>query len=347
MTSLGINGRFRRGPQTGVQRVASELIARLGVKAVEYVPVRHATGMRGHLWEQTMLPLLSHDKPLWSPCNTGPLAVREQVVTFHDAVVFDHPEWFSRAFVQTYRLLWPRLARRVRRVVTVSEYSRRRLAEALDIPPGNIDVVPNGVSSRFCVSTAEQISSVATQYGVQPQRYFVTLSTIEPRKNLPLVLRAWQSARARLPEDVQLLLLGSGGATHIFSGNGEEEISGNGVLRAGFVPDADLPALLGGACALLYPSRYEGFGLPILEAMACGTPSVTTALTSLPEVGGSAAIYVDADDPADLARQMISLWSEPSLRQELSEASLERARLFSWDAAARGMDDILRCHLGL
>ena len=146
---------------------------------------------------------------------------------------------------------------------------------------------------------------------------------------------------------MQLLLLGSGGATHIFSGSGEEEISGKSVLRAGFVPDADLPALLGGACALLYPSRYEGFGLPILEAMACGTPSVTTALTSLPEVGGSAAIYVDANDPADLARQMISLWSEPSLRQELSEASLERARLFSWNAAAQEMDDILRRYLDL
>src|SRR5207244_2712651 len=102
----------------------------------------------------------------------------EQVLTLHDAAIFDHPEWFSRAFVQTYRLLWPLLARRVRRIVTVSHYSRTRLAEALDIPEGRIEVVPNGVSRRFQVVDSQTISEVAARYGVEYQRYFVTLSTI-------------------------------------------------------------------------------------------------------------------------------------------------------------------------
>jgi glycosyltransferase involved in cell wall biosynthesis len=295
----------------------------------------------GHLWEQVMLPLHDRGQPIWSPCNTGPLAVPEQVLTLHDAAIFDHPEWFSRAFVQTYRLLWPLLARRVRRIVTVSHYSRTRLAEALDIPEGRIEVVPNGVSQRFHVVDSQTISEVAARYGVEYQRYFVTLSTIEPRKNLGLVLRAWKKAATRCPVGTKLLLLGGGGASHIFSTDQTVDIADSGIIRAGFVPDADLPALLGGACGLLYPSLYEGFGLPLLEAMACGTPAVTTALTSLPEVGGKAAIYVDANDAEDLACQIIRLASETSLRRELSEAGLERARIFSWDAAARFMEHIL------
>lgn len=342
MTTLAINGRFRRGPQTGVQRVASELIERLQIPHREIAPVRNGTGLKGHLWEQLMLPLHNGDQPLWSPCNTGPIAVREQVVTLHDAAIFDHPDWFSRSFVQTYRWLWPQLARRVRRIVTVSDYSRSRVAAALGIPMDSIEVVPNGVSSRFHPVEPQIISEVASRYGVECQRYFVTLSTIEPRKNLALVMRAWEKAAAKCPAGTRLLLLGGGGAAHIFSADKASDITGNGVLRAGFVPDADLPALLAGACGLLYPSRYEGFGLPLLEAMACGTPTVTTALTSLPEVGGKATIYVDADDGDDLARQIIRLASEPSLRQELREAGLERARIFSWEAATRRMDHILR-----
>ncbi|RVT90144.1 glycosyltransferase family 4 protein [Sphingomonas crocodyli] len=273
---------------------------------------------------------------------------KNQVVTFHDAAIFDHPEWFSTAFVKVYRAMWPRLARRCRRVVTVSQYSQARLAQALDIPQRQIEVVPNGVAERFTPPAADLLEGTAQKYGVEPGRYFVTLSTVEPRKNLKLVLDGWARSVGRRPAGMKLLLLGGAGAKHIFasSDTGAEDLPQD-VSLSGFVPDADLPALLGGACALLYPSRYEGFGLPLVEAMACGTPAVTTRLTSLPEVGGDAVLYVDPDDAQALADFIVQLASERSLRDDLSLAGLERAKAFSWDNAARAMETILSRDLQL
>jgi glycosyltransferase involved in cell wall biosynthesis len=272
--------------------------------------------------------------------------VRSQVVTIHDAAVFDHPEWFSRQFVQTYRFILPRLARSARRIVTVSHFSRQRLAAALDLPPERIEVVHNAVSDHFAPATDPAIADATARYGVAPGRYFATLSTLEPRKNLALTLKAWEGARTRLPGDMRLLLLGGAGKANIFAG-GDAPQDAPGVVRAGFVPDADLPALLGGAAALLYPSRYEGFGLPILEAMACGTPVITAHGSSLPEVGGSAALYIDPDDAEALAKAMITVAGEEALRSDLAAAGLAQARLFSWDRSAEQMRDILKRDLGL
>lgn len=339
---LCVNARFRRGPQTGVQRVASEILSRLTLPTTEICPAGPLNGVSGHLWEQAVLPLLCKGRPLWSPCNTGPIAYHNQVVTLHDASVFDHPEWYSSAFVRTYTAMWPLLARRCRQIVTVSEHARARLAAALRIPVTRIQVVKNGVSDRFTPLPSADIEEVAARYGVEPGRYFVTLSTLEPRKNLKLVLQAWEIAKAHFPQGMQLLLLGGSGGSHIFADGREPSQIPEGVALSGYVPDEDLPGLLGGACALLYPSRYEGFGLPVLEAMACGTPAVTTALTSLPEVGGDAVRYVDPDDPAELAGLIRELATNRTLREDLRDAGLERAKEFSWEAAAANMQSILK-----
>lgn len=184
-------------------------------------------------------------------------------------------------------------------------------------------------------------------FGLQPGRYFATLSTLEPRKNLGLVLEAWQRLAGRLPADICLVLIGGSGAGHIFRADGTSASEPAGIVRTGFVADAALPALLGGAIALVYPSRYEGFGLPPLEAMACGTPAIVTPLASLPEVCGDAALYVDADDGAALADRMAALVDSPSLRAELAEAGLARAGGFTWEAAAERMRAILIRDLAL
>ena len=345
-TGLSVNARFRCGPQTGVQRVAAELLPRLGLPNVEIKPGRATSGLKGHVWEQCALPVRNRGAPLWSPCNTGPLAVRRQIVTIHDAAVFDHPEWFSRQFVATYRFLLPRLARTVRRIVTVSNFSRQRLAIALDLPESAIEVVWNGVAAHFAPASPDSIAATAARYQVVPGRYFVTLSTLEPRKNLALTLSAWEMARERLPADMRLLLLGGAGKATIFAG-GAAPPPTPGVVRAGFVPDEDLAALIGGASALLYPSHYEGFGLPVVEAMACGTPVVTAATSSLPEVGGDAALYVAPDDAAALASALERLVANETLRSDLRDAGLIQARRFSWDNAAAQMRHLLQRDLGL
>ena len=173
-------------------------------------------------------------------------------------------------------------------------------------------------------------------------RYFLSVATREPRKNLILLLRAWAQIRDKLPADFRLLLVGKTGPGSIFAGSGEAIASDDRVIATGYVADSVLPVLLSGAEAMIYPSLYEGFGLPVLEAMACRTAVVTTALTSLPEVAGDAAIYVDPSDPAALAGRLLALAEDGDYRSEYAARGLARAGNFSWDAAARRMDDIIR-----
>jgi len=175
--------------------------------------------------------------------------------------------------------------------------------------------------------------------------YFLALATLEPRKNLALVLRAWPQVRAAVPEAL-LVIAGAAGSRDVFSRNGASSMDGeDGVMAIGRAPEAQLPALISGAHALLYPSLYEGFGLPVLEAMACGAPAVTTRRASLPEVGGDATLYVDDQDETDLAALMVRLAEDDDLVGRCRTAGLERARRFSWDAAARAMEQIFEEHV--
>jgi len=337
-----INARFTTQITTGVQRVAAEIVPRLTVPVRLISPRQRLPGPLAHAWEQGVLPLRTHGQLLWSPCNTGPVAVRNQIVTIHDAAAFDHPEWFSRGFVGLYHAILPRLARRVRKLVTVSSFSRTRLAECLGIAPGGIEVVYNGIDRHFAPRPRPETETILQALGVPGTRYFLSVATREPRKNLILLLRAWAQIRDKLPSDFRLLLVGKTGPGSIFAGSGEAVVSDDRVIATGYVADGVLPALLSGAEAMIYPSLYEGFGLPVLEAMACRTAVVTTTLTSLPEVAGDAAIYIDPSDPTDLAGRLLALAEDGDYRDEYVARGLVRAGRFSWDAAARRMDDIIR-----
>lgn len=336
-----VNARFRRQRVTGVQRVAAEITQRLATPTHEAVPGGGTSLGRGHLWEQAALPLKARGRTIWSPCNTGPLMTENQVVTIHDAAVFDHPEWFAPAFARLYHNLLPLLAKRVRGIVTVSEYSRRALASALGIPEARISVVSNGVDARFAPAATGKPDALPLALRGRP--YFVALSTLEPRKNLKLIFQAWRLAQRRLPTGYGLLIIGGKGASAVFSqgpGTVPTDDSDASVVYSGYVDDADLPFLLSGATALLYPSLYEGFGLPALEAMSCGTVVVTTALTSMPEVCGDAAIYVDPYDPTSLAETLVDLANDEQLREAHASRGLQQASTFSWELAAQRMDEI-------
>lgn len=344
MPRLLINARTLTAELTGVQRYASELVARLPAElegwAVERAaPERPLDGVRGHAWEQFALPGRTRGALLWSPGNTGPLAVRRQVVTIHDAATLDHPEWFDRRFAAWYGWLLPRLGRGARAVLTVSEFSRRRLI-AHGIPEERISVVPPAADARFRPIPPDETAALRARLDL-PERYVLCVASLEPRKNLGGLFRAWSAAS--LPEDVRLVV--AGGAGKVFRDLGFEEAP-RGVQLLGRVPDTDLPALYSGALAFAFPSLYEGFGLPPLEAMACGTPVVTAEAASLPEVVGNAAITADPHDVGGLARALERVVADEALRREMRVRGLLRARRFSWEEAARRTAAVLRAASG-
>src|SRR6267154_3859549 len=272
MNSRGIvvNLRSQGAGLTGVQRYSQELCARLNRGIDTVTPRRPLHGIAGHLWEQTGLPVRVATRLLWSPANTGPLAVERQVLTIHDVAPLDHPEWFESKFATWYGWMIPALARRVRCLITVSEFSKRRLVLNTGIDESRVHVIPNGVSERFHPRNIDTIREVLTRLRVPTERYVLTLGSIEPRKNLSRLLEAWRISAPRLPDDVWLVIAGAQGKGHIFAMTQLGEIPLR-VYSTGFVQDEDLPALYSGAMAMVYPSIYEGFGLPVLEAMAAGT----------------------------------------------------------------------------
>ena len=332
-----VNGRFQGRRMTGVQRYAREITTRIA-DCVEVVSPRNwSAGVRGHLWEQGVLPRLTRGGLLWSPCNTGPLTVRRQVVTIHDCAFVDCPEGFSRAFGGWYRWLIPRLARRVRRIIAVSRFTAGRLAELCGVSARQIEVIPNGVDSHFQPADAGVVDELRRRLAL-PQRYVLSVGTLEPRKNLKRLLAAWEQLPAELG-DVGLVLAGATGRQ--FRSAGIEQLP-TGVRLTGYVEDADLPVLYSGAEAFIYPSLYEGFGLPVLEAMSCGTPVICSRTTSLPEVAGDAALLVDPCDAESIADAISRLLTDAELRREFGARGLERAKQFSWDQAAAATAEVLR-----
>jgi len=340
MNEIYINGRFQRQRCTGVQRVAKEISCLLQAPAKQIIPHYLYQGMAGHLWEQTVLPLHVRDGALWSPCNTGPMAVRRQIVTIHDMAVFEHPQWFSGNFSRLYHFLLPRLARRVAKIVTDSNFSRNRISHFLAVEPAKIEVVYPGVSKRFSPRSPSEIEMAKKSYGLGGQKYFITLGTQEPRKNLKHVFKVWREITEQLGSGAKLLIVG--GVTKAVFQSADAVVLPPNVIVAGYVADSTLLALLSGAEALLYPSLYEGFGLPVIEGMACGTPVITTRCASLPEAGGDAALYVDANSPEEMKKIMLQLLVEPAMREDIAYRGREQAAAFTWERSAANMDALLQ-----
>ena len=332
---------------TGVERWTLEVSRRL--RALD--PQRYRTaappawahsGPAGHAWEQLALPAIAarrRAQAVFSPANLAPIAWPRNVIVVHDAAVLRVPGAYSRAYRAWHRWLGTEAARRALAVVTVSEFSRRELLElagALD--PARLTVIAGGVDERFAPAAAgaaggdPETRRAATALGLAAP-YVLTIATDDRRKNLDALIPC---AAALAQRGIEL----------VWAGDSRPQFSRTrpltGLRALGYVPDELLVGLYRGARAFVLPSRYEGFGLTCLEAMACGTPVVAADRASLPEVCGDAALLVDPDEPGAIARAVTSICDDPELAGRLAAAGERRARSFSWQRAASACDALLR-----
>jgi glycosyltransferase involved in cell wall biosynthesis len=326
---VAINARAAvRGEVGGVERVTREMARRLpALRPHRYrviAPRPALAHRRGHAWEQLALPALARgSKLILSPANLAPVASARNVVMIQDVAPF-MGDWYGTLYSRWHRLLLPRLARGARLALAPSAAVRAQLVDVLGADPMTTRVVPLGVDEHFAAGAdAERAAAVHDLRNP----YVLAVGTDLPRKNFALLDRV---AERLGREGLEVVIAGSSRAYM--------QPGAHTVRSLGYVADEHLPGLYAGAAAFAMPSLYEGFGLPCLEAMACGTPVVAADRASLPETCGDAALLVDPDDAGAFAQALLTAALEPPARERLITAGLERARSFGWDRTARTMD---------
>jgi glycosyltransferase involved in cell wall biosynthesis len=313
---------------TGVQRYLLSLLPHMPSELNSVKPAQALQGIKGHVWEQLYLPTQLKRRLLWSPGNTGPVGVSRQVLTVHDAATLDHPEWFERKFALWYSAMLPRLIRKVRAIITVSHFSKERIVRLTGVEQERVHVVFNGVSQRFRPADSNAIKQIRIDFKLSGP-YILFVGSLEPRKNLALLLEAW-----RLGGFDGATLAVVGGSGHMFPKFHLGSIP-EGVRLLGCVKDEILPVLYSGATAFVYPSIYEGFGLPPLEAMACGCPVALSDIPAHREVCGETAMYFDPFIPEDISGKLERLLRlDGATRASLVEQGLHHAIRYTWESAA-------------
>jgi glycosyltransferase involved in cell wall biosynthesis len=260
------------------------------------------------------------------------------VITVHDLSTLLFPELHVRDTIEMHERKMHFVRTQADLVIAVSENTRRDVVEHLGVPPERVHVVYEAADDQFQpIENPEAITAVTRRYGLNPGGYVLTVGTLEPRKNQIRLVEAFHLlSQWGMTQGLKLVLAGGKGWLYenLFQRVEELGLTEN-VVFTGVVPDEDLPALMNGALLFVYPSLYEGFGLPVLEAMACGVPVITSNVSSLPEVAGDAALLVDPYDVEGLAEAMRSLIESEEIRADLRKKGLVQAARFSWERAAR------------
>lgn len=313
---LHVNTRILNKRTTGVQRYLMGLLKEfevLGVDFVSHTPSRAlSTGYFGHAWEQSVLPLLASQGILWSPSNIGPLFYKRQVVTIHDVVPLDHPEWLSPKFAHWYKFALPILLKNCSKIISISEFTKQRILHHFPDLYDKIKVVPNGFDTTFNVKSIDDFVDISLKFGINYKRYFISVSSIEPRKNLRNLIEAWKCVKDELPCDIQMVIVGASGDPLIFS-NYNLPLNVDRIIYSGYLPDYMLPILYSGAIATMYPSFYEGFGLPVVESLACGTPVIVANNSAPAEVVGSSGFLVDPYCVKSISDSILSMYESHSI----------------------------------
>jgi len=349
-----INGRFLSQKLTGVQRYAAEIVKAVdGLLASGEVPsplrdaewtilappdageqlaldaikVRNAGRLSGHAWDQLELARAAAGGRLISLANSGPVLHSDHVVVIHDAQVFRRPDFFSWRYLAVHRTLDQLLARRAM-IATVSDFSRRELAAVLDLSAAKIPVFSNS-AEHFATTTPD--FTILDRLGVVPHRYFLSVGSMNKNKNISLAIEA---ARRLQRPDVPLVVVG-GGNNKVFQDN--VTAGDPGLILAGRLSDAEIAALYARALAFVFPSLYEGFGVPPLEAMLFGCPVIASTADAVRETCGNAAAYFDATSAEELRQRMLERLAAGTISDEERDRQRERIAAFSWRKSAAGL----------
>jgi glycosyltransferase involved in cell wall biosynthesis len=277
--------------------------------------------------------------------TSPPFAPCPVVVSIHD-LSFEHlPETFNRRSRAQLRLTVRRSARKARRVLALSEHARQDIISTYKISPNLVRAIPIGTAPHFRpVTNEKELQRVRHTYGIA-RNYILSVGSIQPRKNLGRLAQAYARLRNRLPENElpQLVIVGKCAWLYRETLREIEQLrTGDCVITTGYVPERDLPALYSGATCFVYPSYFEGFGLPPLEAMKCGAPVITGDRTSLPEVVGDAGLLVNPFDVDAIVSAIQSIVIDSKLRSELKTRSLNRAQMFDWRETAQQTLEVYR-----
>ena len=345
--AIYINGRFLTQKITGVQRFAYEITSRL-VERKEFLfvivipsdtinPIYNTTSwkiirigkLKGHAWEQFELPLYlkSVGKPLLlNFCNSAPLYYLNKIVTIHDLAVWYHPQWFNKKFALFYKIMLPNVAKRSKLVLTVSDFSKNSIEQVFKINKDKIKVVYNAVSNEiYKIKDQEFSKTVLSKFSLNSNQYILSVSSLDPRKNQNNLIEAFNNLDNR---ELQLVLIGSGGKA--FSDVRFKMQDNKNIKFLGYVGDEELSVIYRNALCFVYPSLFEGFGIPPLEAISCGCPTIVSNVTSLPEIFGNASLYIDPNDIASIIEKLIKIITSPGLRKELVEKGFEVLKKYNW-----------------
>lgn len=351
MKKIYINARFLTQNITGVQRYATELVKSFDtlldkgiINAEEYsftliaprgskksidlkhISIKSVGRLNGHFWEQLILPLYTHSALLINLCNTGPLFKRNQIVTIHDAAVFAKPEAYSKVFKIWYRFLLTGLGLISKKIGTDSSFSKNEIIKYCKVKEKKINIIYGGKEHLFLVSSEP---SILKKHGLDERPFLLTVSSINSNKNFKSIMNA---IKILGKTDYDIVI--AGGTNHKIFNQDQFELPST-VKYLGYITDSELKTLYENATCFVFPSFYEGFGLPPLEAMACGCPVIVSNNASLPEVCGDAALYCNPHSPEDVANKIRILMNDGALRQSLQQKGLERAKQFTWEKCAR------------
>lgn len=358
---IGINGRFLVAKRTGVQRAAYNLVRTLFEldRSNEYIlftgesqkgspdwdypnvrivssPIKEGESFRNHLWEQLELPRLARKHKvdiLHSPANMAPLMYKgASIVHIHDLCFVVNPQWYSYLFHRVYNFIIPRLAKKSTMVVTNSNNSRNDLLQFCEVDSEKVRLIYWAVDDTF-----HKISKTNFAEDIEEEDFILYVGSLEPRKNISSLIKAYERLRSDNPQITTKLVL-IGGESPLFA-DAQLKIKSfkEDIIFKGFVSDALLRTYYRKAKVVAYPSLYEGFGLPPLEAMASGAPVVTSNTSSIPEVVGDAALLVSPNDIGQISRTLAAVITNPDLQENLRKRGQEQFRKFNWYRVARNI----------